>query len=119
MEKQTFAQLLWLSLPPTLVGSTAIKGFDAWLLRQVHRVKVAPTSAEAVADHYRVCTYQNIESARRNTSLIHPRGERGAERENANVCANLLAPLRPAKVVQAFRVESDDQKQQRFAQHPY
>lgn len=52
MEKQTFAQLLWLLLPPTLVGSTAIKGFDAWLLRQVHRVNVAPASAEAVADHH-------------------------------------------------------------------
>jgi hypothetical protein len=42
MEKQTFAQLLWLLLPATLVGSTAIKGLDTWLLRQVHRVNVAP-----------------------------------------------------------------------------
>ncbi|CAN7791654.1 hypothetical protein LJR267_009857 [Paraburkholderia hospita] len=38
MEKQTFAQLLLLLVPASLVGSTAIKGFDAWLLRRVHRV---------------------------------------------------------------------------------
>jgi hypothetical protein len=38
MEKQTFAQRLWLPLLPSLVCLTVIKGFDAWLLRQVHRM---------------------------------------------------------------------------------
>jgi hypothetical protein len=35
-----------------------------------HADDVAPTSAEAVAGHHGVCTYQKMQSARRNTSLI-------------------------------------------------
>jgi hypothetical protein len=37
MKRQTFAQELWLPLLPHLVCLTSIRGFDAWLLRQVHR----------------------------------------------------------------------------------
>jgi hypothetical protein len=36
MERQTFAKLLLLVLP-RIVRLTAIKGFDGWQLRQVHR----------------------------------------------------------------------------------
>lgn len=41
MEKQTFAQKLWLPLLPNLVCLTAIKGFDVWLLHQAHRTNRA------------------------------------------------------------------------------
>jgi hypothetical protein len=44
MEKQTFAQQLWLALLPSLVSLTAIKGFDVWLLRQAHRTNRASVS---------------------------------------------------------------------------
>jgi hypothetical protein len=35
-----------------------------------HADDAAPTSAEAVADHHGVCTYQKMQSARRNRLLI-------------------------------------------------
>jgi hypothetical protein len=41
MQKQTFARKLWLALLPRLVSLAAIGGFDAWLLRHVHRAKSA------------------------------------------------------------------------------
>jgi hypothetical protein len=42
MKRQTFARELWLSLLASFACSTAIAGFDAWLLRQAHRTAWVP-----------------------------------------------------------------------------
>jgi hypothetical protein len=47
MEKQTFAQRLSLPLLPSLVCLSSIKGFDAWLLHQVHRPNGALASSRS------------------------------------------------------------------------
>jgi hypothetical protein len=42
MKRQTFARELWLSLLASFTCSTAIAGFDAWLLRLAHRTARVP-----------------------------------------------------------------------------
>ena len=42
MKRQTFARELWLSLLASFTCSTAIAGFNAWLLRLAHRTAWVP-----------------------------------------------------------------------------
>jgi hypothetical protein len=47
MKTQTFARELWSSLLPRLVCLTSNRGFDVWLLHQVHRPNKALASSSS------------------------------------------------------------------------
>jgi hypothetical protein len=47
METQTFASKLWSTLLPRLVCLASIRGFDVWLLHQVHRPNKALGSSSS------------------------------------------------------------------------